>query len=81
MQHRITVDLGPLHERLQSHCEATGQRPSEVVREALAKMLRVKPPRMDGNVANLKQYKKSPPVSKKSTPHSGGSTTAESPEK
>ena len=81
MQHRITVDLGPLYLRLQSHCEATGQRPSEVVRDAVAKLLRVKPPKMDGNVANLRQYKKSPPAPKKSTPHSGGSTTSNSPEK
>ena len=57
-QHRITVDLGPLYSRLQSHCEATGQRPSEVVREAVAKLLRVKPPRMDGQVKNLRQYRK-----------------------
>lgn len=76
-QHRITVDLGPLYSRLESHCESTGQRPSEVVRIAVAKLLKVKPPKMDGNVANLRQYKKSPPVNKNSPHHSGGSTTSE----
>ena len=58
MQHRITVDLGPLYSRLQSHCEATGQRPSEVVREAVAKLLKVKAPKMDGQIKNLRQYRK-----------------------
>ena len=70
MRYRITIDLGPqLGERLQSHCEATGQRPSEVVRIAVANLLRVKPPKMDGHLANLRQYQ--------DRDHSGGSTTSE----
>ena len=55
MRHRLTIDLGPLYPRLQKHCDKTGQRPSDVVRSALAKLLGVKPPEMHGHVANLWQ--------------------------
>lgn len=55
-QNRITIDLGPLLPRLQAHCEATGKRPSDVVRQAVAKLLRVKQPEMKGHLANLRQY-------------------------
>lgn len=63
-QNRITIDLGPLHERLLSHCEATGKRPSDVVRQAVAKLLKVKVPKMDGNLKTLRQYKKQAPPDK-----------------
>lgn len=63
-RHRITIDLGPLLPRLQAHCEATGRRASDVVREVVAKLLKVKPPAMDGNLANLRQYKKQTPPDK-----------------
>lgn len=60
-QKRITVDLGPLAEPLAEYCERHGIRTSDAVRKALAKMLGCKPPRMDGQLANLRQYQKSPP--------------------
>jgi hypothetical protein len=64
MRGKITVDLGPLHELLQEHCQSTGKRPSDVVRQAVARLLKVKPPAMDGNLANLRQYKKQTPPDK-----------------
>ena len=55
MQNRITGDLGPLLPRLQAHCEQTGQRASDTVREAVARLLGVQAPEMDGHCQNLWQ--------------------------
>ena len=68
MQHRITVDLGPeLHLALRTRAAASGSRPSDEVRKAIAKHLRVKCPVLRGQVKNLRQYR-----------HSGGSGGSDS---
>jgi hypothetical protein len=46
MNDRVTFRLGPLAEPLASYCEKHGTTPSDVIRMALAKMLRVKVPKM-----------------------------------
>jgi hypothetical protein len=52
MNDRVTFRLGPLAEPLASYCEKHGTTPSDVIRMALAKMLRVKVPKMPpGNPA------------------------------
>jgi hypothetical protein len=49
---RITFRLGPLVKPLSDYCEKHGTTPSDVIRLALAKMLRVKVPKMPpGNPA------------------------------
>ena len=50
MGDRITIRLGDLAARLAAYCERHGVTPSEATRIALAKMLKVEPPRMpEGN--------------------------------
>jgi len=52
MNDRITFRLGPLAEPLAAYCEKHGTTPSDVIRMALAKALRVKVPKMPpGNPA------------------------------
>jgi hypothetical protein len=52
MNDRVTFRLGPLAEPLAAYCEKHGTTPSDVIRLALAKMLRVKVPKMTpGNPA------------------------------
>jgi hypothetical protein len=52
MNDRITFRLGPLAEPLAAYCKKHGTTPSDVIRMALAKMLRVKVPKMPpGNPA------------------------------
>jgi hypothetical protein len=52
MSDRITFRLGPLAGPLAAYCEKHGTTPSDVIRLALAKMLRVKVPKMPpGNPA------------------------------
>jgi hypothetical protein len=52
MNDRVTFRLGPLAEPLAAYCEKHGTTPSDVIRMALAKMLRVKVPKMPpGNPA------------------------------
>jgi hypothetical protein len=46
MNDRITFRLGPLAGPLAAYCEKHGTTPSDVIRTALAKMLRVKVPKM-----------------------------------
>ena len=67
-QQRVTVDLGPLYPLLQKHCDRTGETPSVAVRSAVAKLLRVKPPRMNGYEANLWQNAGKPHPSLKVKP-------------
>jgi len=55
---RITVDLGPLLPALQTHCQAAQERPSDVVRRALARELKQPVPTLRGHVANLRQYQR-----------------------
>jgi len=76
VQHRITVDLGPLLPRLQAHCRDHGVRASDTVREAVARLLGVQAPEMDGHTANLWQNSGKPHPRLKN--HSGGNTTSES---
>ena len=60
MQYRITVDLGPeLHAALLAYSRDFGSRPSDEVRKALAKHLKMKCPVLRGQVKNLKQYRHS----------------------
>jgi hypothetical protein len=52
MNDRITFRLGPLAEPLAAYCEKHGITPSDAIRLSLAKMLRVKVPKMPpGNPA------------------------------
>lgn len=57
---RITFRPGPLAEPLAVRCQATGERPSDVVRIALARELGQAVPKLDGQVKNLRQYRKRP---------------------
>lgn len=43
---KVTVRLGELRPMLEQHCKETGKTPSKVMQEALAKMLKTKPPVM-----------------------------------
>jgi hypothetical protein len=61
MRHVITVDLGPLLQPLQAHCQARQERPSDVVRRALARELNQPIPVLRGQVANLRQYRRKKP--------------------
>ena len=58
MRSLITVDLGPLLPALQAHCQARQERPSDVVRRALARELKQPVPTLRGHVANLRQYRR-----------------------
>jgi hypothetical protein len=46
MNDRITFRLGPLAGPMADYCKKHGVTPSEAIRQALAKMLRVKVPEM-----------------------------------
>ena len=52
----IDLRLGPLGPKIADAIADTDQSPSEWVREAIAEKLGVDPPKMRGNVANLKQF-------------------------
>ena len=60
MRQTISVDLGPLLAPLRVYCESRSLRPSDAVRRAVARLLRVEGPEMRGQVANLRQYQKRP---------------------
>jgi hypothetical protein len=53
---KMTLRLGDLRQPLEDWCNKHNVSPSEAMRTALASMLGVEPPAMDGNLANLKQY-------------------------
>ena len=55
---KLTVRLGDLRQPLEAWCDKHASTPSEAVRLAVAKLLGVEPPAMDGNLANLRQNKK-----------------------
>jgi hypothetical protein len=58
MKPKLTIVLGPLAEPLAAYCEKHGTTPSEAARLALAKLLRVKPPKMvEGNPAFVRGRK------------------------
>ena len=58
MRQTISVDLGPLLAPLKTYCASRSLRPSDAVRRAVARLLRVDCPEMRGQVRNLKQYQK-----------------------
>ena len=60
MRSKLTVDLGPLLAPLRVYCESRSLRPSDAVRKAVARLLRVEVPEMRGQVGNLRQYQKRP---------------------
>lgn len=57
---RITFRLGELAGPLAIRCQTTGERPSDVVRLALARELGQPVPRLRGQLKNLRQYRKRP---------------------
>ena len=61
MRHVISVDLGPLADPLQTHCQTHQVRPSDVVRRALARELNQPVPVLRGQVKNLRQYRRKKP--------------------
>jgi len=61
MRKVLCVDLGPLADPLQTHCQAHQIRPSDVVRRALARELGVAVPVLRGQVKNLRQYRRKSP--------------------
>lgn len=63
---KLTVRLGDLRQPLESWCDKHGETPSEAVRLAVANLLCVEPPSMDGHLANLRQNQK--PKQKKRKP-------------
>jgi hypothetical protein len=52
---RITFRPGPLAGPLAAYCERHGTTPSEAVRLAVAKMLRVEAPAMEGHVETIRR--------------------------
>ena len=58
MRQKLTVDLGPLLAPLKTYCDRRSLQPSDAVRRAVARMLRMDVPEMRGQVRNLKQYQK-----------------------
>jgi hypothetical protein len=53
MNDRITIRVGDLAGPLSQWCERHGQTPSEATRTALARMLRVEAPAMDGRQEHI----------------------------
>lgn len=53
MSDRITIRVGDLSEPLAAWCERHEQTPSEATRTALARMLRVEEPAMDGREEHI----------------------------
>lgn len=54
----IDLRLGPLGPMIAKAIADTDESPSEFVRDAIAKKLGVEPPKMDGNLATLRQFAK-----------------------
>jgi hypothetical protein len=55
MTDRITFRLGSLAAPLAAYCEKHETTPSEAARLAIAKMLRVEPPAMEGHVEAIRR--------------------------
>jgi hypothetical protein len=64
---KFTVRLGDLRQPLEAWCDKHDETPSEAVRLAVAKLLGVEPPAMDGHLANLRQNQQPKPPSPKGT--------------
>jgi len=68
MNDRITFRLGPLLKPLAAYCEKHGTTPSEAIRLALSRLLRVEAPEMDGHVEAIQRVN----AAKRSAKRKGG---------
>jgi hypothetical protein len=55
MTDRITFRLGSLLRPLASYCEKNGTTPSDAIRLAVSRLLRVEAPEMDGHVEAIQR--------------------------
>ena len=55
MTDRITIRLGPLAGPMAAYCEKHGTTPSDAIRLALSRLLRVEAPEMDGHIEAIQR--------------------------